>query len=317
MAKIKIHPELRRKGLMLKIFSIPSGSLWVKLLCMLTTLTRGKHGDDTHYEQVYISRADGTTLRICVYTPLTPVEDAPGLLWIHGGGYFLGAPEQDENDYIKRFINWGAGVVVAPDYTKSVVKPYPAALEDCYAALLWLKENGGKYGMRPDQIFVGGDSAGGGLTAALSFYARDRAEVDIAFQMPLYPMIDDRPTESNTGNNAPLWNSKTNKFGWRLYLGELYSTGNVPVYAAPARATDYSNLPPTCSFVGDIEPFYDETLAYMENLRKAGIETHFKVFEGCFHAFNMMCPKSSVAKEATALLETTFKYAVQNFYSKV
>ena len=315
MPKIKIHPELRRKGLILKLLSIPSGLLWVKLLCKLTTLMRGKHSDDIRYEQVYITGADGTLLRICVYTPLTPVEDAPGLLWIHGGGYFLGTPEQDEDDYVKRFISCGAGIVVAPDYTSSITKPYPAALEDCYAALLWLKENGEKYGMRPNQIFVGGDSAGGGLTAALSFYARDKAEVDIAFQIPLYPMIDDRPTKSNTDNTAPLWNSKSNTFGWKLYLGELYGTDSVPVYAAPSRATDYSNLPPTCSFVGDIEPFYDETTTYMEKLSKAGIETHYKVFEGCFHAFNMMCPKSSVAKEATAWLEATFRYAVQNYFS--
>jgi acetyl esterase/lipase len=275
---------------------------------------RGKHGNGLSYEQVYLQREDGTQLRICVYSPRKPIQNAPGLLWIHGGGYSIGVPEQDEKAYIKRFIDWGAGVVVAPDYTKSVEKPYPAALNDCYAALLWLRDNGEKYGINRSQIFIGGDSAGGGLTAALSLYARDKGEVSVAFQMPLYPMIDDRPTSSNIGNNAPLWNSASNELGWRLYLGPLYGKVDVPCYAAPARSTDYSALPPTFTFVGDIEPFYDETVTYIENIRKSGVPVHFKVFEGCFHAFDMVCPKTNVAKEAAALLETTFKYAVTHYF---
>jgi acetyl esterase/lipase len=275
----------------------------------------GRHGKTLHYEQIYIPRPDGTQLRICVYSPLNPKTNAPGLLWIHGGGYSIGAPEQDEGAYIKRFIDFGAAVVVSPDYTKSVVKPYPAALEDCYAALLWLRDNGAKYGMRADQIFTGGDSAGGGLTAALSLYARDKNEVAIAFQMPLYPMIDDRPTDSNTNNNAPLWDSRSNDLGWRMYLGELYG-GNVPAYAAPARAEDFSNLPPTLTFVGTIEPFCAETVKYIQNLRDCGIPTHFKVFDGCFHAFDMVCPEASVSKEAAALIKTSFQYAAEHYFAK-
>ncbi len=150
-------------------------------------------------------------------------------------------------------------VVVSPYYTLSVDKPYPAALDDCYVSLLWLKDNGERYGVRSDQIFIGGDSAGGGLTAALSLYARDKGEVNIAFQMPLYPMLDDRTTVSSSDNMAPVWNEKSNENGWELYLGGLYGMADVPAYAAPARATDYSGLPPTCSFVGSVEPFLDET----------------------------------------------------------
>jgi acetyl esterase/lipase len=195
-----------------------------------------------------------------------------------------------------------------------VVKPYPAALEDCCAALLWLRENGGRYGMRPDQVFIGGSSAGGGLTAALSLYARD-AGIPVAFQMPLYPMLDDRPTPSNTGNTAPLWNSKSNARGWRLYLGGLYGQPQVPAYAAPARAETWAGLPPTCTFVGDIEPFFDETTAYADNLRRNGIPVHFKIFPGCFHAFDLVCPNTQVAKEAADFLEEAFRYAVGHYFA--
>ncbi|GHV42316.1 hypothetical protein FACS189490_11020 [Clostridia bacterium] len=316
MAKIQLHKELRLRGAMLKLFALPQSRGASMFMYKLTKTLHGKHGKKLRYEQIYVPREDGTQLRVCVYSPFEKKQNAPGLLWLHGGGYAIGAPEQDETAYIERFIDWGAAVVVAPDYTKSVIAPYPAALNDCYAALLWLRDNGKNYGTRPDQLFIGGTSAGGGMTAALSLYARDKGEASIAFQMPLYPMIDDRPTQSNTGNNAPLWNSKANDLAWQIYLGDLYRTDKTPCYAAAARAEDYGGLPPTCTFVGDIEPFYDEVTAYAENLRKAGVPTHFKVFPGCFHAFDGVSPKSSVAKEAVKLLEDSFKHAVNNYFAK-
>jgi acetyl esterase/lipase len=168
--------------------------------------------------------------------------------------------------------------------------------------------------MRPDQIFVGGNSAGGGLAAAVTLAARDRGEVAVAFQIPLYPMLDDRPTESSTDNDAPLWYSKINDASWRLYLSDCYGSDTIPAYAVPARETHYAGLPPACSFVGGIEPFRDETAAYMDNLRNAGIPVHFKIFDGCFHAFDQMCPKTDIAKEAVTFLMESFDYAVRHYF---
>jgi acetyl esterase/lipase len=307
---LDIHPELRFKGNLIKLLSPPLGERGAKAMHKLTCLMRGKHGKDLNYEQVFLPRGDGTSLRVCVYTPLAPKPNAPALVWMHGGGFSVGVPEQDESAYIKRFIDWGAGVVASPDYTKSVVKPYPAAIDDCYQALAWLYENMANYKANPSQLFIGGDSAGGGLAAALSLLARDRGQIPIAFQMPLYPMIDDRPTKSNIGNTAPVWNSKSNILAWKLYLGDLHGKPDVPCYAAPARAKDFSRLPKTFTFVGDIEPFYAETADYAESLRKCGTLVEFKVFKGCFHAFDMVCPKASVSREAACLLEAAFKSAV-------
>ena len=161
---------------------------------------------------------------------------------------------------------------------------------------------------------VGGESAGGGLTAALCMYARDKGEINIAYQMPLYPMIDNEDTESSKDNHAPIWNTKKNHSAWKLYLRGLEGE-EVPAYAAPARQTDYSNLPPAYTFVGDIEPFYCETLTYIENLQKAGIETKVDIYPGCFHAFDMIRPFKQESKDAIAEFERQFCYAVKHYFA--
>lgn len=313
-----LDPEIKKEGLL--------GSLvkryYSKRNCKITNkimrkVIAGKCSNkELHYEERWIERKDGGKLRICIYRPKEVKKDVPGLLWIHGGGYAMGIPEMDIR-FIERFIKESGCVIVSPDYRLSPEAPYPAAFEDCYAALLWLKHNAGKLGVRSNQIMIGGDSAGGGLTAALTLYARDHGTVNIAFQMPLYPMIDDRMnTDSATDNDAPVWSSDLNYKGWKYYLGENFQTDNVSKYAAPARETDYSNLPPTCTFVGGLEPFRDETITYIENLKKTGVITHFKVFDGCYHAFEQSNAESKVAKEATTFLYDTFKYAVQYYFAE-
>ena len=188
--------------------------------------------------------------------------------------------------------------------------PYPAALEDCYSALLWLKDNADILGVNDSRLMVGGESAGGGLTAALCMYARDRGEVNIACQMPLYPMLDDRDTDSSRNNHAPVWNTKRNHEAWKLYLKGV---NDITPYAAPARQTDYSNLPPAYTFVGDIEPFYCETLTYIHNLKKAGVDASVDVYPGWFHAYDMFLPFTKKAKEAIAKFEKMYLYAAEHY----
>ncbi len=268
------------------------------------------------YTEKWIPRKkDSSKLRICIYSPINKKNNVPGVLWMHGGGYAMGKPEMSVTTY-KRLIAESSCVIVAPDYRLSVEAPYPAALDDCYDTLLWLKENTKELGIRDDQIMIGGESAGGGLTAALSLYARDKKEVNIAFQMPLYPMIDDRMlNESAIDNNAPGWNSTLNEWGWKLYLGEL-SEKDIPSYAAPSRATDYRNLPPTVTFVGDLEPFRDETIQYVENLKRAGVPVDFQLYKGCYHGFDISCPNADISKRATKFFIESFKYAVNNYFAK-
>lgn len=267
----------------------------------------------TVMRQEFVQRDDGTVLRICVVTRRgKKPQNAAGLLWIHGGGYGIGLPEQC-TVFADRLVEDETAVMVLPDYRKSYEAPYPAALDDCYLTLMWMIVNHERLGIRSDQIFAGGESAGGGLAAAICMLARDRGEVNIAFQMPLYPMLDDRPTESNTGNTAPVWNSELNDAAWRLYKG---NQEEADVYCAPARQTDYSGLPPAFTIVGDIEPFRDEAVAYMQNLYKADIPVMYKVFEGWWHAYDMLLPASRKGKKAAALEKKAFRYAREHFFAE-
>lgn len=244
-----------------------------------------------------------------------PSNKTPGILWIHGGGYITGMAKML---YISRAIGlvkkYGA-VVVTPEYRLSKAAPYPAALEDCYTALKYLKEHAEELGINTSQIMVGGESAGGGLTVATCMYARDKDEINIAYQMPLYPMIDDRDTESSRDNHAPVWNTKLNHKGWKAYLGDLWQ-GNVPAYAAPARQTNYSDLPPAYTFVGDNDPFYCETLTYINNLKNAGVKAKTDVYPKCFHAFDMLLPFKKVSKKAIVEFERQYLYAVKHYFAE-
>ena len=262
----------------------------------------------------------GKKIDLLIFRPTINAKDkanTPGILWIHGGGYVTGMAKMI---YMSRAIalvkKYGA-VVVTPEYRLSKEAPYPAALQDCYAALKYLKEQAEALGVNSSQIMVGGESAGGGLTAALCMYARDKREVNIAYQMPLYPMMDNLDTDSSRDNHAPVWNTKRNHMGWKAYLGDLYELGEkVSPYAAAARQTDYANLPPAYTFVGDIEPFYCETLTYIENLKKAGVEASVDVYPNCFHAFDMLLPFKKVSKQAIAEFEKRYLEACEKYYAE-
>lgn len=312
-----IDKELKITGRFIKIINSSFSESRLRFINKYMKTTGMKINDKTiKFEEVWIPRKNGSKMRICIFKPLEPKENVPGVLWLHGGGYAIGMPEQALK-FAKSFIEVSDCVVIAPEYTLSIEAPYPAALEDSYEALLWMKSHAKELGIRDDQLMVGGDSAGGGLTAATTFYARDKGEVNIAFQMPLYPMLDDRmTTESAKDNNAPVWDSKSNAVAWKLYLGNLFETPKVSYYAAPNRAEDYFKLPPTATFVGELEPFRDETILYVENLKRAGVAVHFEIYKGCYHAFDQICPKAKVSKAAISFLVNSFTYAIDHYFAE-
>ena len=257
----------------------------------------------------------GRDIKILIFRPTMAKKEpaqTPGVLWIHGGGYATGMAEMAYFSRPLALVKKYGAVVVCVDYRLSVEAPYPAALEDCHSALCWMKEHAAEQGINDSQIMVGGESAGGGLTAALCMCARDKGSVNIAYQMPLYPMLDDRDTESSRDNHAPIWNTKRNHAAWKLYLKGL---DDISPYAAPARQTDYSNLPPAYTFVGDIEPFYCETLTYIGNLKAAGVEASVDVYPNWFHAYDMFFPFKAMAKQAIAKFEEQFCYAAEHYFA--
>lgn len=255
-------------------------------------------------------------IRLLILRPLEKNEKpVPGVLWVHGGGYQSGsAKDIFVTRALSLVVKFGA-VLVAPDYRLSKRHPYPAALQDCWAALLYLKDHAEELGVRTDQIMVGGESAGGGMAAALCMLARDRGEVNIAFQMPLYPMLDDRDTPSSVDNHAPNWNSRRNRKAWKRYLRDAYGTDLVSYYAAPARCEDYHGLPPCYTFVGDIEPFYCETVDYVRHLQEAGIRAEVDVYPDWFHAYDLFFPAKKSVREAIARFESQVQYAIEHDFS--
>jgi acetyl esterase/lipase len=313
-----IDPELRMAGLIGKAFFRPS----LRFFRFMHGMTRRNTGQDVVGldcdERRIPSNDGGPDVRVRVYRPLTRTDSQPlpGVLFLHGGGYALGNPEMAGTTY-ELMMRTRSCVIVAPDYRKSFDAPYPAAVNDCYATLVWMKENCAALGVRDDQLIVIGQSAGGGLTAAVALMARDRGEVRIAFQMPLYPMIDDRnSTESARDNDAPIWNARHNRLGWDLYLGELAGRDDIPKYAAPARETDYAGLPPTATFVGELDPFRDETIQYVEHLRAAGVPVEFRRYEGCFHGFDALRPNAGMSRDANAFMAEQFAAAVDGCFAK-
>ena len=232
----------------------------------------------------------------------------PGILWIHGGGYCLGMASMVYCSMGRLLAKQYGGTVVSPEYRLAGKAPFPAALEDCYAALKYMYDHAEALGIDRNRIVVGGESAGGGLAAALCLYARDKGEVPVSFQIPLYPMLDCEDTASSRDNHGHVWNTKRNHWGWRRYLGDLYETDHVPPYASPARAEDFSGLPPCYTYVEDGEPFHDETLAYVRRLNEAGIEAHADVFHGNIHAFDFLFWTGNAKEARTRLLQAAEKY---------
>jgi acetyl esterase/lipase len=234
--------------------------------------------------------------RVRVYSPRTLDRSVPCLYWMHGGGHIMGELEQDDPMLTDLVAGVGC-VAVSVDWRRAPEQPFPAATEDAYDGLVWVADNAAELRAHPSRIVIGGASSGGGLAAALALMARDREGPAIAYQMLLYPMLDDRElTLSSRGVVHPqLWNVTRNRTAWRYYLGELSDSSEVPPYAAPARATDLADLPATWLATGELDLFADEDVAYAQALMSAGVSTELHVYAGAYHGFDLFAPTAAVS----------------------
>lgn len=231
-----------------------------------------------------IERVD-SNVTVRVFRPAPTPRPAPGLLFVHGGGYVIGNAAM--GDRFCATVAARLGVVAASvEYRLAPEHPYPVPLEDCCAGLRWLA---GQPGVDRDRIVIAGESAGGGLAVALALSARDRGEVRPVLQLLSYPMLDDRTTARTDidARRLRLWSVPANRFGWRSYLGDL-GPGPVPPLAAPGRSGDLAGLPPAWIGVGTHDLFYDEDLAYAARLRGAGVPCTLHEVPGAYHGFDLV-----------------------------
>lgn len=244
------------------------------------------------------------------YTPKSNAEPQAAILYIHGGGYVFGAADQAE----AKLSAWCEDLnvfIVSVDYRLAPEHPFPAGLFDCFATLKWLANSTSKNEFNFSQIAVVGDSAGGGLAAGLCLYARDHSDIEIAFMGLVYPMIDHTNIKPADKDNADtlLWSRANNKFGWEAYLGK-HIDKEMLQYAAPATATNLSNLPPCYITVGDQDLFYQENQQFAEDLKSANIETNIDVYAGGFHGFATVAPEAAISKRFNKNLFTALRNAL-------
>lgn len=248
-----------------------------------------------------IAGPDGQALPLHVYRPAASAPRPLGCIYhVHGGGYIGGSPAQNEF-FLRPLAEEMACAIVSVDYRLAPENPHPAPIEDCFAGLAWTFANAKDLGIDSARIGLMGESAGGGLAAALALLARDRGLAKLAFQVLTYPMLDDRTCAADPHPYAGeyIWTPHNNRFGWSALLGGKQGGKGVSPYAAAARAEALAGLPPTFLSTGALDLFIDENLEYARRLVRAGVPTELHVYPGAFHGFDIL-PLAAVSRQAIA-----------------
>lgn len=233
------------------------------------------------------------SVRALMYRPPGFVAPGAAFLHIHGGGMIVGSPDMSHATSVDTALTHNC-IVLSVDYRLAPEHPFPAAIEDCYAALVWLHAHDDVDSAR---VAIGGDSAGGGLAASLAILNRERRRLPITAQMLKYPMLDHRtvaPDYEHPFAGEYVWAAATNQFGWDALLGKGRPVQQ-PGHASPAVADDLTGLPPAFIAVGALDLFVEEDIEYARRLIRAGVPTELHVYPGAFHAFDMQ-PQAAVTK---------------------
>ncbi|MQY17065.1 alpha/beta hydrolase [Nocardia macrotermitis] len=283
MTTTDFHPDLRLARFLPHSVVGPRRLRLIRGLMLLQPTRR-----DTH--AVVEQAGPGVSVR--VFRPASVSGPRPGLLWIHGGGLIMGSAAGDDRKCRALADRLGA-IVVSVDYRLAPEYPFPIPLEDCYTGLRWLAAHPD---VDTDRIAIGGDSAGGGLSAALAILARDRGRIRPVLQLLAYPMLDDRSSDRTDidPRRFRMWDQDSNRLGWRSYLGS--SAATIPPLAVPARHEDLTGLPPAWIGVGTHDLFHDEDVAYARRLRAAGVDCELEIVPGAYHGFDHVEARTGVSR---------------------
>jgi acetyl esterase/lipase len=246
-----------------------------------------------------VTTDDGARITVRWYTK-NGATPGPAVLFFHGGGYIFGHVDLFDGP-VSRYVSASGVPMLSVEYRRAPEHPHPTPVEDAYAALRWLHEHAAEMGVDPDRIGVMGDSAGGGLAAALSILTRDRGGPAIARQVLIMPMLDDRTTTRDPHIEPYLlWSYDDSLTAWPALLGDTVGGPDVPATAAPARLEDATGLPPAYIEVGQLDVFRDEDIAYATKLSRAGVTVEFHLHPGAPHEFDSIAFTSDVARRAIA-----------------
>jgi acetyl esterase/lipase len=243
-----------------------------------------------------MANADGSSiaLRWHIKADTTP---GAAVLYLHGGGMILGSLDLYEPT-VCEYVHATGVPMLAVEYRLAPEHPHPIPVEDCFAALRWLFDHARELNVDPARIAVMGDSAGGGLSAAVALLARDRG-LSLAKQILIYPMLDDRNMEPDPALAAfATWTYDNNRTGWTALLGDSRGGVDVPPSAAPARAIDLTNVAAAYIEVGELDIFRNEDIEYARRLAACGVSVELHVHAGVPHGFERIAPKSNVAQRA-------------------
>ncbi|MEU8718522.1 alpha/beta hydrolase [Streptomyces sp. NPDC048663] len=254
--------------------------------------------NDVKTTEHYATSNDGAEIKLRWYVK-DGVSTGSAVLFLHGGGYIFGHIDLFDGP-VSRYVSASGVPMLSVEYRRAPEHPFPTPLEDAYAALCWLHGHAAELGIDPDRVGVMGDSAGGGMAAALTILARERGGPGIAHQILIMPMLDDR-TVTPDPYIAPyaLWSYDDSLTAWPALLGDA-AGGDVPPTAAPARLEDATGLPSAYIEVGQIDVFRDEDTAYAIKLSRAGVSVEFHLHPGAPHEFDSIAFDSDVARRALA-----------------
>jgi acetyl esterase len=255
-----------------------------------------------HVDDVMIE-GPGSPLCVRVYRTASD-EPLPGLLWFHGGGWAVGSLASHD-PVCRHLARTTPCCVISVDYRLAPEHPFPAAVEDCWAAVEWAARESAQLGVDPARLAVGGDSAGGNLAAVAALRAR-AAGVPVALQVLVYPVTDvdlDSPSYLEHADGLNLTRAKMEWY-WRLYLAG--ADGAHPD-ASPLRARDLRGVAPALVQTAEYDPLRSEGEAYAHRLAEHGVPVTLTRYDGMIHGFVRMPALTGVAFDGLAEIAASLR----------
>ena len=294
-----VDPELREIAASLAPFVLDPASLETTRAAFAEQTTVGKelHDDEVRRRLVQVRAVDSDTpIQLLIYEPPPTSKRVGAILDIHGGGFVFGSAAMNDSQNSNLVRELGVSIVCV-DYRLAPEQPYPASLHDCLAALRFVRNQEELGGAADAPVIVLGNSAGGGLAAALSLWLRDHDEPPFEGQVLLSPMLDDNTGQAENAVAGRIgWNEQNNRYAWESLLGDWFGRDDVPYYAAPARAPSLEAVPPTFISVGSLDLFAGESLDFARRLVRAGVPTELHLYPGAFHGFARFAPDADVTR---------------------